>query len=334
MFQIGEEGIVVGAGVADGQTAGLVVAGDQDEGLVGVLLGKGHGLVHGVGQGDGVGNGGAGVVGVAGPVDLAALYHQEEAGVVVQDLNALLDVVGEGPVAVGPVVFVGKGIGISQMLVNNEDLAVGGGDGLGLRLGHDHLVAGVGSQVVEAGLVLVGAGGLQQAAAGKILEIGAHQLLADLVVVGALGLMGVKGGGGGVVQVDGGDDANLPAELRVELFGDGLIGHGGGLIHIDGAGIGLVAGGEGGGGGGGVGAEGTGVVGDGRTGHGEIHEGKGHVAVQNVVTAGVGQSAQIVGGGLELRVAHAVADEQKDILGGLGFLGLDTGQGGDGGYGR
>ena len=35
--------------------------------------------------------------------------------------------------------------------------------------------------------------------------------------------MGVKGGGGGVVQVDGGDDANLPAELRVELFGDGLI---------------------------------------------------------------------------------------------------------------
>ena len=75
-----------------------------------MLLGEGDRLLHGVGERDGVGNGGAGVVGVAGPVDLAALHHQEEAGVVVQDLNALLDVVGEGPVAIGPVVFVGKGI--------------------------------------------------------------------------------------------------------------------------------------------------------------------------------------------------------------------------------
>ena len=64
--------------------------------------------------------------------------------------------------------------------------------------------------------------------------------------------MGVEGRRGGVVEVDAGDNADLPAELLVQLLGDGLIGHGAGLVNVDGAGVGLVAGGDGGGGGGGV----------------------------------------------------------------------------------
>src|SRR5699024_8014488 len=47
-------GVVVGAGKADGEAAGLMVAGDQDQGLAGVLLGEVDGHLHGVRNGLGV----------------------------------------------------------------------------------------------------------------------------------------------------------------------------------------------------------------------------------------------------------------------------------------
>ena len=212
-----------------------------------MLLGEGNRLLNGVGERDGVGDGRAGVVGVAGPVNLAALHHHEETGVIVQHLDPLLHIVGERPHILGAVIFIGKGVRVGQMLVNDENGA--GGDGLGLSLGHDHLIARLSGQIVEAGLVLGGAGGLQQPAAGEVLEAGGHQLLSNFVVVAAAGLMGIESGRGGVVQVDAGNHTDLPAELLPKLFGNGLVSHSGGLIHIDGAGVGLVAGGDGGGGG-------------------------------------------------------------------------------------
>ena len=333
--EVGEIGVVVGAGIADGQASGLVVAGDDDEGLIGMAFGELDGNVHRFGEGDGVGDGGAGVVGVAGPVDFAALHHHEETGVIVQNLDALGHIVAEGPGPLGPVILIGEGVGVGEMLVDDENLAVRGGDLLGPGLGLNDLVARLGGQVVETGLVAVGAGGLEQAAAGKVLEAGLHQFLANLVVAAAAGLVGVERCGGGVVQVDGGDDADFEILLCLELLGDGLIGHGGGLIHVDGAGIGLVAGGDGGGGGGRVGAEGGGVVGHGAAGHGEVHEGEGDVSAENAVVV-VSHCAQIVGGGLELGIAHAVADEEEDVLGTSGGLRRGGGEGLDrrGGCGK
>ena len=139
-----------------------------------------------------------------------------------------------------------------------------------------------------------------------------------------------------MVQVDGGDDADLPALLGMELFGDGLVGDGAGLVGVDHAGVGLVAGGDGGGGGGGVRGEAAGVIGDGGACHGKVHEVQRHGSVQlgtltvldaglSLHVVGVSHGAQIVGSGLELGIAHAVADEQEHILG-CSVLGQGTGQ--------
>ena len=138
--------------------------------------------------------------------------------------------------------------------------------------------------------------------------------------------MGVKSGGCGMVQIDRGDDAHGVALLRVELFGDRLVLDRARLVHVDGAGIGLVPGGDGGGGGGGVGGKGIGVVGHGRAGGFKVHEVQIAGAVQDralvVVQTGlglpvvlVGKGSHVVGSGLDLGIAHAVANEQKHIFG-------------------
>ena len=48
-----------------------------------------------------------------------------------------------------------------------------------------------------------------------------------------------------MVQVDGSDDAHLVTLLGMQLLSNGFVGNGAGLVHVDGAGIGLVAGGNG-----------------------------------------------------------------------------------------
>src|SRR5699024_8664687 len=160
-------GVVVGAGEADGQAAGLVVAGDQDQGLLGVLLGEVDGHLHRVGQGHGVMDGGAGVVGVAGPVELAALAHHEGAVLVVaQDLDALFHIVGQGPHVLGAVDLIGHGVAVGQVLVDEDGLLGVGAHLLGVSLGAGHGVAGLGGQRVQVLLVARAAGGGAQAAAG------------------------------------------------------------------------------------------------------------------------------------------------------------------------
>ena len=116
-----------------------------------------------------------------------------------------------------------------------------------------------------------------------------------------------------MVEVNRGDDADVVA-LVSELLGDGLILHGHGLVHVDGAGVGLVAGGDGGCGGSGVRAERGGIVGDCRTRYREVHKAQRNVSVEDVVVVGVSHCTQIVGRCLELRIAHTVADEQKYIF--------------------
>ena len=97
---------------------------------------------------------------------------------------------------------------------------------------------------------------------------------------------------------------------------------------FDGAGVGLVAGGDGGGGGGGVGGKGVGVISHGGAGGLKVHEVEVLGTVQNgsavVVQAGLGlpivgvvQRTQEIGCGLDLGIAHAVANEEKHVFGGF-----------------
>ena len=298
-----------------------------------MLLGKVHSHLHCVSQSHGVVDGGSGVVGVAGPVDLAALTHHEEAVVVVQHLDALLHVVSQRPHVLGAVQLVGHGVAVGQILVHQNGLLGISAHSLGLLVGHGHGVAGFLGQIIQVVLVLLFTGGRQQAAAGKVVKVGGDQLLADLIVVVAAGLVGVESRGSGVVEVDGRDDTDFPVFLVLKLLGNGLIGSGAGLVHVDGAGIGLVSGGNGRGGGGGVGAEAVGVVSNSGTYRLKIHKVEVLRAIQLgalvVVQAGLSlpvvlvlQSAQIVRSGLDLGIAHTVADEQEHILGRLHSLGL------------
>jgi len=80
--------IVSGGGEADGQAAGFVVAGDDDERFLRMLGRKVNRDLNRVGQGNGVVDAGHGVVSVAAPIDLAALGHQEEAVFVVKVANS------------------------------------------------------------------------------------------------------------------------------------------------------------------------------------------------------------------------------------------------------
>ena len=122
-----------------------------------------------------------------------------------------------------------------------------------------------------------------------------------------------------MVQVNGGDDADLHIGVVPQLLGNGGEGNGLGLVHVNHAAVGLEAGGDGRSGGGGVGAEGRGIVGGGVAHAVELHKVQGHVAVQNAVVIGVRVGALESGSQLELGIGHAVADEQEDILGRVAF---------------
>ncbi len=213
------------------------------------------------------------------------------------------------------------------MLIDEDNLLIRRSNGFRVFLRIGDLVACLLREIVEAGLVLIGTGNLFQAAAGKILKAGVYHLLANLIIIIPAGLMGIERGGGGMVEVDGADDADLPILLLMELLGNGLIGDGTGGIHIDHTGVGLVSGSNGGRRGGGVRCEAACVIGNGGACDGEVHKVQCLRAVQHraatliIAVAGqclfivsIGQCAEVVGCGLELRIAHAVADEQEYIL--------------------
>ena len=309
--EVGQEGVVVGGLVADGHAARLVVCGDEDEGVVGVGVVEVHSGLHGVAHLQHIVDGSGGIVGVAGPVNLAGLGHQEEALLIVQQLDALPDVVGQLPLACGGVHGVVHGLAVGQSLRDDEGLACTGFEGGSVCLTGDDVVAVLGSD-----LVVVGAGAvavhLLELTACEVFEAGVGQLFADGVVVLAGLLVCVEGSRGGVVDVDGGDDAHLVVLLGMELLGDGLIGHiAGPWTHIDDAALGLMAGGDGGSSGSGVGAEGGAVIG----GH-AAHLGKlGEAQLAFSDGAVVLHRALVEAGRLDLGRAHAVADEEEDIFG-------------------
>ena len=117
-----EEEVVVGAGVSDGEAAGLMVCSDQDQGVVRVFLLELDRLGDCVGEGDGVRDCGTRVICVAGPVDLSFFYHHEEAIRIVQDFDSLLHVVGKGPFACLAVLFIGECARVSECFGDDDGL--------------------------------------------------------------------------------------------------------------------------------------------------------------------------------------------------------------------
>ncbi|MPM37284.1 hypothetical protein SDC9_83893 [bioreactor metagenome] len=304
-----EEGFVLGSGEADAHAAGLMVSHDDDQRLVRVLLSEGQGFLHGRVEGEGVADGCSRVVRVAGPVDLAALDHKEEPFRVVEHLDALAGEFGEGEFLIRPVHVVGHGVAAVQDGIHRYDLRAG------LRRedvfpGAENLVALLLRDFVQIFAVLFLAGALVQPAAGEEIEAAVDELLSDAVVVVPGRDGGVKGCGGGVVQGDGGEDADFHS-LGADHLGDGgeLLFLGG--VHADDAVVRLVARGEGRGRGGRVGDEGVGGVGGDHPLHREAAQGQ---------LLDRGLAARPVDGTVvnlrrvDLLEPQAVADEHENVL--------------------
>ena len=320
-------GVVSGGGKADGHAARLMVGGDDDQRLFRMLGGEVDGHLHGVGEGDGVHDAGLGVVGVAAPVDLAALSHEEEAFfVVVQRGDASLDHVGQGHA-----LFAFSGATDAVDLVQHRGiLGDGGVDGqraaaLAAQRGvfisgihHGEAVfLGQREQVVLRAVLAVRLE--ERAAAQEVQRRAGHALQGDVVVlVAALGF-GVVGRGSGVVKRHAGDDADLLAGF-LGILGDEFEGLGQVNVVVQDAGKGLVAGRHGSGGGSGIRAEGGSVVGSHQA--DVLKAGEGERRGNGQLGIGILQRAQVVLGGGHLGVAHAVADEHEHVLrrSGSGFL--------------
>ena len=286
MGQVGEEGVIVGGLVADGHAARLMVGGDEDQRLVGVGVVEINCGLNGVAHFQHIVDGSSGIVGVACPVDLAGFGHQEEALLVFQQLDALLDVGGQQRLA-----------------------CTGGQSGSAGLCGHDVVTGLCGNFVV------VGAGPVAvhflELAARKVFKARVCQLDADLIVVLAAVLVGIERRRGGMVDVDGGDHTDLIILLLVELFCDRLIRHiAGPRAHVDDTALSLVAGRNGSCGRSRIRAERRAVVGRYAAHFGE--GGKAQVTFHNSTV--VLSRSFIEAGRLDLRRAHAVADEQENVL--------------------
>ena len=270
-----------------------------------------HRGLHGVAHLQHIVDGSGSIVGMAGPVDLSGLGHQEEALFVVQQLNALADIVRQLPLTRGSIHGVIHGFAVGQVLRNDEGLARTGGQGSRTRLGGNDIVACLGSHFMVVGHSAVAVHFLELAAC-KVFKAGVCQLHADVVVIFAAFLVGIERCRGSVVDVDRGNDADFVASLLVQLLGNGLIGHiTGPGAHVDDAALGLVAGGDGSRGGSRIRAERSAVVG----GHAAHFWELGEAQLRLGDCTVVGRSALIEPGRLDLSRAHAVADEQEHILG-------------------
>ena len=100
-----------------------MVGRDEDQGLVGVGVVELLGGLNGVAHLQHIVDGSGGIVGVAGPVDLTGLGHQEETLLVFQQLDALFHVIGQLPLAVGGVHGIVHRLAVGEVLGDDEGLA-------------------------------------------------------------------------------------------------------------------------------------------------------------------------------------------------------------------
>ena len=314
LLEAEEVGVELVGATAQHDAARFVVGRHDDERFVGMLgiefIGHLHGLVHVDEFTERRGH----IVGMAGPVDLAPLDHEEES--VLAGLGEVgyagTGHFGQGHVGLGAVDGIGQGValalagllGLEQdhavgLAVLLEEVLVASGNG----------VAGGAALVVERrgrGIGLVG--GLEEIASGVEVESGFHQVLTDGVVRTASALVGIESGRSGMVHTHAGAHAD---------GGSGLLGPHGDAVDACGlvgekaerAVFRLVARGQGRAGGSGVGhAVGAGIGGD-KCGIGKLREADGLDADAAF------ECGQIGLGAVHLVDTHAVANEVEHILG-------------------
>ncbi|CCY17061.1 unknown [Eubacterium sp. CAG:786] len=279
-----------------------------------MLLVELQSLVNALGKRQSIGDGGLGVVSVTCPVDLATLYHHEEAVVVVEHFDSLVNVIRKSPLAFLAVVAVGHRVAVCKRLSDENGFAILRGELFSFGVCCDDIVACFLCKIVYAGLVLVVAGGLLKRTACEVIEAALYHFNAYLIIVVPACLVSVVSSGSCVVQIYRRDNADLVAHLGFQLFSNGLILCGHGLVHVDGAAVSLVSGGEGGRGGSGIRAERGTVICICGAYYREFRKVEVSVCLKDIVVVGVSERAVIVSGDLGLGEAHSVADEHEYVL--------------------
>ena len=262
---------------------------------------------------------------MAGPVDLAAFHRQEEALVaaraasrsVLEHTDGHLGHLGQAQALVGAVDGIGHGHRVLQFRVD----AIHPGLRVGLQV-EDGLLAvqhGVAARRELAGEDGCPLFGRKTPAAEELVAAGRH-LPGNGVHLAATGDAGVIGSRGGVVERDAADHPD-PSPLLGRQLGDALVAVRFAVVHADHATLRFQAAGKGRGRGGGVGHERMGVIGG-----LHAHHRKGaHVepVFRSEQVRGLGGPTAVEGGQvglgrLGLGGGHAVAQEEKDILGHVG----------------
>ena len=311
-------GIVSGGRKANGHAASLMVSGDENEAFARMHRREVQRNLHRVRQGDGVVDGGRRVVGVACPVNLAALAHHEEAIVVIQHIDAAADKIRQREHVLArrflldAVDFVVNRLGVLKHRVGRQHAVVRRGQAADFVIRRRNHPAIFLCDVQQGFLLTIRAVHLLEAAACEVIHGRAGQRLkGNVIVVVAGGLLGVVRRRGRMIDRHGGDYADLLARF-LGVFRDDLVGVGQRFIIIDDPGERLLAGSHRRSGRSGVRAEGRAVVGGHQT---EVLElGEGQIRRNRELAVRVFDAAQIVLGCSHLRVAHAVADEHEHIL--------------------
>ncbi len=173
---------------------------------------------------------------MAGPVNLAPFHHHEETLRIIKKLNAFCSKLGKRDMVLGPVDFVIKGLSSGQCMIIGDNLIAG------LRIKGQKFVF-IGNNPVAvcshsikniAQIAL----NLLEAAAAEIVKAAGSEIVTDLVIHAAAGLMGVKNSRGCVIDGYAGDNTHLHS-LFLGCFSKGFVGSYSIRVHGNDTNIGL-----------------------------------------------------------------------------------------------
>ena len=154
----------------------------KDQGLIRMFLVELHCFSNCIIHGHGICDRCCCIICMAGPVDLSALNHHEEAGLIVQYLNSFFNIVGKSPFAFFAVHVIAHCIAVRKRFIDNDCFSILCGQALCLCLGFDHFIPCFFCQLVQIRFIPICSGCLLQTAACKIIKITCDQLLTDFII--------------------------------------------------------------------------------------------------------------------------------------------------------
>src|SRR6056297_168407 len=197
-----EEGVIPGSGKSNGKTTALMVTCYDDEGLFGMLVVEIHGNTNSLVEGDGISDGCYGIIGVAGPVDLTALYHHEKTFGVVKKLYCLLCKFCNGDLVTLSVHVVGHSFGTVNSGINCHYLAYSRLKGKELFPVKNSFVTVFNNGFPGIRLILPGTGGFFYISTAEEVKTALTEGKVYFIIVSAGRLMGVEAGGSGMVNIN------------------------------------------------------------------------------------------------------------------------------------